>query len=70
MTKKEAKARKAAYQLALSEGRVVRYNSGLSYRAFPTVEAAETFLANLLDDGHIAIILNSGAVYDFEGNTE
>ena len=43
MTKKEAKARKEAYTKALAEGRVVRYNNGLSFRSFKTVEDAEAF---------------------------
>lgn len=43
MTKKEAKARKAAWSLALSEGRVVRFNDGLEFRSFPTADAAEAF---------------------------
>ena len=43
MTKKEARERKAAWQQALLDGRVVRYNDGMELRSFPTVEAAETF---------------------------
>ena len=58
MTKKEARARKEAYSLALKEGRVVRYNSGLSFQSFKTVEAAQAFLDQLTNDGHIAIRLN------------
>lgn len=44
MSKKEAKARKAAYTNALAEGRVVRYNGGMSFRSFLTVQDAEFFL--------------------------
>ncbi len=39
-TKKEAIARKAAWSKALAEGRVVRYNGGLSLTSYPTIEQA------------------------------
>jgi hypothetical protein len=41
MTKRDAIKRKAAWTLALKEGRVVRYSDGLTLQSFPTVERAE-----------------------------
>lgn len=46
MTKKEARIRKAEWQTALMEGRVVKY--GDKFRSFPTREAAERFRDALL----------------------
>ena len=40
MTKKEAKARKAAWRLALVEGRVVSINHGETLTAYLAVETA------------------------------
>lgn len=40
MTKKEAIERKANWAKALAEGRVVRYNSGMSLKSWPTVQQA------------------------------
>ena len=53
MTKKEAKARKAAYGLALSEHRVVRVNidGGQFFKAFTTAEAASVALAAYVVQG-------------------
>ncbi len=45
MTKKEAKTRKSAWQLALSEGRVVRTNDGNTLTSYPTVEQAQAAVA-------------------------
>jgi len=41
MTKKEAIARKQAWSKALVEGRVVRFFDGLTFRSYPTIEAAK-----------------------------
>jgi hypothetical protein len=54
MTKKEVKARKEAYTKALKEGRVVCYNDGCSFRSFPTVAAAEAYVAELTAAGLVA----------------
>jgi hypothetical protein len=40
MTKKEAAQFKAAWQAALTEGRVIRYNNGQSMKSFKTREEA------------------------------
>jgi hypothetical protein len=63
MTKKEAKARKVAYTQALKEGRVVRYNEGCSFRSFPTVVAAEIYVAELAASGLVANIVVVPANY-------
>jgi hypothetical protein len=47
MTKKEAKARKEAWQQALKNGRVVRYNNGCSMRACNTIEEANAFVRQI-----------------------
>jgi hypothetical protein len=47
MTKKEARARNEAYRQALTEGRVVRYNQGCSFRSFKTVEQACAFIQQI-----------------------
>jgi hypothetical protein len=47
MTKKEAIARKAAWGAALTEGRVVRYNKGLSMRSFATADEAQAFVRQI-----------------------
>lgn len=43
-TKKEAIERKAAWSKALQEGRVVRYNGGMTLTSYPTVERARQAL--------------------------
>ena len=57
MTKKEAKARKEAWTKALADGRVVKYNDGMEFQSFPTIEAAETFRQNLRRQDVDAIIV-------------
>ena len=47
MTKKESIARKQAWQQALSEGRVVRYNEGCSMRSFKTQDEAHAFVQQI-----------------------
>lgn len=47
LTKKEAAARKAEWTKALTEGRVIRFGNGDSFRSFPTIEARDEFLAKL-----------------------
>lgn len=44
-TKAEAKAQKAEWAKALVEGRVVRFNDGLTLKAYPTIEARDLALA-------------------------
>lgn len=58
MTKKEAKARKEAWNKALMEGRVVRFNDGMEFRSFATAEAAESFRQTLRRQDIDAIIVN------------
>lgn len=41
MMKKEAIARKAAWQRALAEGRVVRHDDGMRLTSYVTAEAAQ-----------------------------
>ena len=57
MTRKEAIARKAAWALALSEGRVVRYNGGMTLTSYPTVEAAQLALLTHARNGDNAEIV-------------
>jgi hypothetical protein len=57
MTKKEAKARKAAWQLALAEGRVVNWNDGFSLTSYATVEQAQQALATIIANGLSAHIV-------------
>jgi hypothetical protein len=51
MTKKEAKARKAAWQLALTQGRVVRHNDGMTLTSNKTVHDAKMLVFALRDNG-------------------
>lgn len=51
-TKKEKRIYDAAeWRRALSEGRVVRFNDGMSLQSHPTVAGAEARLAELLAGG-------------------
>ncbi len=50
-TKAEAKARKAAWQLALSEGRVVSSNGGLTLTSDRTIHDAQMLVFALRDNG-------------------
>jgi len=45
--RKEAIARKKAWQLALKEGRVLRATDGTRHVAFPTTKARDEYLAKL-----------------------
>lgn len=45
MTKKEAKVRKLAWNVALAEGRVLKYDAGKQLTSYPTIEARDTALA-------------------------
>lgn len=47
MTKQETREIRKAWPIAVAEGRVVRYNGGLTFTAFPTVALAEEFLETL-----------------------
>jgi hypothetical protein len=51
MTKKEAKARKAAWQRALVEGRIVRSNGGMTLTSNKTVHDAKMLVFALRDNG-------------------
>jgi hypothetical protein len=59
-TKKEAKARKTAWKLALAEGRVVRTNDGNTLTAYATVEAARRAVDTNLKVGLVAEIVREG----------
>ncbi len=51
MTKRqEAIARKAAWQLALLEGRVVRWQGGMQLTSYPTVDAARAAIVAAGDE--------------------
>jgi hypothetical protein len=56
-TKKEAKARRAAWNAALAEGRVVRTNDGNTLTAYATVEAARRAVETNLKVGLVAEIV-------------
>ena len=56
-TKKEAKARKAAWNTALAEGRVVRTNNGNTLTAYATVGAARHAVETALKVGLVAEIV-------------
>lgn len=47
MTKKEARAGKEAWTKALAEGRVVRFDEGMSFRSFKSNADAQVFAASL-----------------------
>lgn len=47
LTKKEARARRAAWNLALAEGRMIRSPDGLTMTSFPTVEETLAALSQL-----------------------
>lgn len=57
MTKKEAIARKADWSRALAEGRVIRYNFGMTLRSYPTAEEARAEVERFKDAGHQASIV-------------
>lgn len=57
MTKFESRLAKSAWAKALAEGRVVRFNSGASFKAHKTVEDARAFLAMLAEDDPSAAIV-------------
>jgi hypothetical protein len=56
-TKKEAKARKNAWNVALAEGRVVRTNDGNTLTAYATVEGARRAVETNLKVGLVAEIV-------------
>lgn len=47
ITKKEAKARRVNWDLALREGRVIRTLDGLTFKSFPTIAARDEYLAKV-----------------------
>jgi hypothetical protein len=57
MTKFESRLAKSAWAKALSEGRVVRFNSGASFKALKTVEDARAFAAMLSHTDRSATIV-------------
>ena len=50
MTKNQASIQKAAWKLALAEGRVIKI-SEVTFKSYPTREAAQTALEALLSQG-------------------
>ena len=56
-TKQDAKARRAAWNAALAEGRVVRTNDGNTLTAYATVEAARRAVETNLKVGLVAEIV-------------
>jgi hypothetical protein len=59
MTKKEAQVHKQAWNQAIAEGRVVRFDSdGLTFRSFFTVAEARAATAKARRDGLQAEIVN------------
>lgn len=65
-TKKEALAQRAAWKLAVSEGRVVRFERAAEYGgneqrfvSFPTIEARDAFLAKWPKDVPYNIVVAS-----------
>lgn len=54
MTKREAIKRKAEWALALKEGRVVRYNGGMTLTSYPTTEKALEAVA-CINDAEIVV---------------
>lgn len=58
-TKKEAKARKAAWTAALADGRVVRTNDGNTLTAYTTKEAALRAVETNLKAGLVAEIVEA-----------
>lgn len=58
-TKKQAKARKEAWTKALAEGRVVRFNDGMGFRSFHTIQEAENFRLGLRAQDIDAVILKT-----------
>ena len=57
MTKFEARLAKSNWSKALAEGRVVRFNSGASFKAFKTTDDAKAFAAMLSYDDMSASVL-------------
>ncbi len=57
MTKKEAKTRKAAWQQALADGRVVRSNDGMTLTSYATAERAQAAVAENAAQGLVAEIV-------------
>jgi hypothetical protein len=47
MTKREAKSKKAAWSLAVTEGRVVAVENAGFMTAFPTLEMRDAYIARL-----------------------
>jgi hypothetical protein len=58
MTKREARERKASWNKAVDDGRVVRCDAGLRFRAFPTIEAMRTFVAEAQKAGMLVQIVD------------
>lgn len=57
MTKREAIKRKAEWAKALSEGRVVRWNGGMTLTSYPTTEATQLALLDRAQHGDHAEIV-------------
>lgn len=57
MTKKEASQRKADWQLALAEQRVLRTNDGMTLTSYPTIDAARVALVAHVAAGMVAEIV-------------
>ena len=57
MTKKEARAHKDAWNLALQEGRVIRMPNSQTFYSYPTVEETKEAFKMMLDQGIEAIIV-------------
>jgi hypothetical protein len=58
MTKREAKANKAAWNNAIREGRAVRFDNGQSARSYPTAAEAQAALALAKRDGRPANLID------------
>lgn len=57
MTKKQAIERKESWSKALAEGRVVRYNFGMTLRSYPTAAEATAECERFKEAGHQASIV-------------
>ncbi len=57
MTKKESKARRAAWQSALLEGRVVNWNDGMSLTSYRTTQEAQQAVNTMIANGLSAYIV-------------
>jgi hypothetical protein len=55
--RKAAKIRKDAWQTALNEGRVIKINNGETFKSYASVEQANIALADYLDQGFAAEII-------------